>query len=81
MFCGECGTKNKSGAQFCENCGAKLQTPKKEVTVKEKKPMTQKQKMTAGIIAVVAVLVIGLFVFLGNLTSQKQLQKSYLRHL
>ncbi|MCI5553158.1 MAG: zinc-ribbon domain-containing protein [Tenericutes bacterium] len=71
MFCGECGTKNKSGAQFCENCGAKLQTPKKEVTVKEKKPMTKKQKMTAGIIAVVAVLVIGLFVFLGNLTSPK----------
>ena len=25
MFCGECGTKNTSGSQFCENCGAKLE--------------------------------------------------------
>ncbi len=25
MFCGECGTKNTGGSQFCENCGAKLE--------------------------------------------------------
>lgn len=27
MFCGECGTKNTSGSNFCEHCGAKLEVP------------------------------------------------------
>ncbi len=26
MFCAECGTKNEVGAQFCENCGNKMET-------------------------------------------------------
>lgn len=25
VFCPECGTKNPENAQFCENCGAKLE--------------------------------------------------------
>ena len=29
MFCGECGTKNETGSNFCENCGAKLENKKK----------------------------------------------------
>ena len=29
MFCGECGTKNEAGSNFCENCGAKLENKKK----------------------------------------------------
>ena len=32
MFCSECGTKNKKGDMFCQNCGAKLE----EAVVEEK---------------------------------------------
>lgn len=73
MFCGECGTKNKKGAQFCENCGAKMETPKKEVFVKEKKPMTKKNKKITGIVGLVAMIVIALCIFLGSLTSPKNI--------
>ena len=73
MFCGECGTKNKKGAQFCENCGAKMETPKKEVFVKEKKPMTKKNKIITGIVGLVAMIVIALCIFLGSLTSPKNI--------
>lgn len=38
MFCGECGTKNKKGAAFCEKCGAKLEGE----TNKEEKTKTSK---------------------------------------
>lgn len=73
MFCGECGTKNKKGAQFCENCGAKMETPKKEVFVKEKKPMTKKNKIITGVVGLVAMIVIALCIFLGSLTSPKNI--------
>lgn len=73
MFCGECGTKNKKGAQFCESCGAKMEAPEKEIVVKEKKPMTKKNKIILGIVAVVAVAVIALCVFLGSLTSPENI--------
>lgn len=73
MFCGECGTKNKKGAQFCENCGAKMETPKKEVFVKENKPMTKKNKIITGIVGLVAMIVIALCIFLGSLTSPKNI--------
>ncbi len=39
MFCGKCGTKNKSGAKFCEKCGNKLEEPEKT----KKKPKQEKQ--------------------------------------
>ena len=72
MFCGECGTKNKNGALFCENCGAKIEGAK-EVTIKEKKPLTKKSKLIIAIVSVVAVIVIGLCIFLGSLTNPKNI--------
>ena len=36
MFCGKCGTKNESGAKFCEKSGNKLEEPEKN-TNKNKK--------------------------------------------
>lgn len=73
MFCGECGTKNKKGAQFCENCGAKMETPKKEVFVKEKKPMTKKNKIITGVVGLAAIIVVASCIFLGSLTSPKNI--------
>lgn len=76
MFCGECGTKNKKGAQFCENCGKKMKVEKtttKETVVKEKQPMSKKTKTTIAIISAVAVVIIGLCIFLGTLTSPKNI--------
>ena len=35
MFCSECGTKNKKGAAFCENCGAKLKTEEAKAETKK----------------------------------------------
>ena len=40
MFRGECGTKNKKGAAFCEECGAKLEVEEKE----EKKSSSKESK-------------------------------------
>lgn len=78
MFCGECGTKNKKGAQFCENCGKKMKVEKtttKETVVKEKQPMSKKTKTTIAIISAVAVVIIGLCIFLGTLTSPKNISE------
>lgn len=72
MFCGECGTKNKNGALFCENCGAKIEGGK-NVVVKEKKPLTKKSKLIIAIVSVVAVILIGLCIFLGSLTNPKNI--------
>lgn len=41
MFCPKCGTKNLGNAQFCENCGTKLNNTKKQhftYTNERKKP-------------------------------------------
>lgn len=75
MFCGECGTKNKKGAQFCENCGAKMKVEKgtTKTEVKEKQPMSKKTKTTIAIISAVAVVVIGLCIFLSTLTNPKNI--------
>lgn len=84
MFCAECGTKNKKGAQFCENCGTKIEGAKKEVTKKEvvakdKKPMTKKNKMIVGIISVVAVVIIGLSIFLSSITNPKNIAEKFFK--
>lgn len=76
MFCGECGTKNKNGAQFCENCGAKMKVEKvttKKTEVKEKQPMSKKTKMILAIVGVVAVIIISLCIYLSTLTNPKNI--------
>lgn len=76
MFCGECGTKNEKGAQFCENCGKRMKVEKtttKEPLVKEKQPMPKKTKTTIAIVSTVAVVIIGLCIFLGTLANPKNI--------
>lgn len=85
MFCGECGAKNNKDAVFCEECGAKLREVKEE-PVKEKKTGRKKNlkklnKKNKIIIAVVAILVVGLFIgykVLEQKASPKTLVEKYL---
>ena len=75
MFCGECGTKNVKNAKFCEKCGAQIKAEKivTEKEVKEKQPMSKKTKTTLTIGGVVAVVIIGIFIFLNSLVSPKNI--------
>lgn len=73
MFCGECGTKNEKSAQFCENCGAKMEAKKIATEVKEKQPMSKKTKNILIIVSTLAVIVIGVCIFLGTLASPKNI--------
>lgn len=66
MFCGKCGTKNESGAKFCEKCGNKLEeqepkkNPKKEnKTIKEVKDKVKKvpKKLKIGIGIAIALII------------------------
>ena len=84
MFCGECGTKNKKGSKFCEECGAKLGTKeeeKEEVKVerKERKPLTKKQKTLGIILVVLVAIVFGGYKFLEYQTSPKKVVENYLK--
>lgn len=75
MFCGECGTKNVKNAKFCEKCGAQIKAEKivTEKEVKEKQPMSKKTKTTLTIGGIVAVVIIGIFIFLNSLASPKNI--------
>lgn len=81
MFCAECGTKNENGVQFCAGCGAKLaeQTEQtvQNVVVKEKKPMSKKNKMILAVVGAVAVVLIGLYIFLGSLVTPKKVAEDF----
>jgi hypothetical protein len=61
MFCGQCGTKNEDGAEFCTNCGAKLLTDidiKDGNTVPTQDANALHRKIGIIAVAVVAVLVV-----------------------
>lgn len=93
MYCGECGTKNKKGAKFCENCGADLKEEvtegQKEEIKKEssnkpkterrepKKSLTKKQKILIGVIAAVLVVIIVGYNQLKSATSPKKIVEEY----
>lgn len=95
MFCGECGTKNKKGAKFCEECGAKLETTEKEtkeekiekeevqeekpIVKKERKPISKKNKVLIIILAVIAATLFGGYKYLENETSPKKIVENYLK--
>lgn len=85
MFCGECGARNKKDAVFCEECGAKLrevkEEPVKEKETGKKKNLKKLNKKNKIIIAVVAILVVGLFIgykVLEQKASPKTLVEKYL---
>lgn len=78
MFCAECGAKNEKGAQFCEGCGAKLteQSTQKEV-VREKKPMSKKNKIILTVVCAVAVILIAAYLFVGSLVTPKKIAEDF----
>lgn len=82
MFCEECGTKNEKNAAFCEKCGHKLEVEEKVTTtkvVKPKKPMSKKQKtLTISIIAIVVIL-IGAYMFVGNMFKPDKVAVKYFK--
>ena len=57
MQCEKCGTQNKNGALYCENCGNALEM-KKQPKPKKKKGLI----IALGIIGVCAI-VLGIFLF------------------
>ena len=76
MFCGECGTKNENGAQFCEKCGSRLEVEQTVVThvAAQKKPMSKKTKVIIGVVVAVVAALIGTYMYLGSLfTPEKML--------
>lgn len=80
MFCGECGTKNEKGALFCEKCGAKLEV--EETVTKEvapKKPMSKKTKIIISVVAVLLVLLIGVYMYIGSLITPEKVALKYFK--
>lgn len=74
MFCGKCGAKNADDAQFCTGCGAKLNggqvTKSTASVVVDANNKNRKVGMIA--VAVVAVLVVALFIGLFGGRSYKK---------
>lgn len=70
-FCGKCGAKNKDGAMFCTQCGAALNTVSGggghgRVSELRKKNRDRNVGMIAAIVAAVAVVAVGIFLFGGR---------------
>ena len=80
MYCGECGAKNEKGASFCESCGARLENsnPVNNKQKKEQKPMNKKTKIIIIVVIALALVIVGLFAFLSNLTNPKNVAKDYI---
>ena len=93
MFCGECGTKNTSGSNFCEHCGAKLEvatniessstaqpanTNEQPVQpVQPAKPMDPKTKRILIIIGVILAILGGAYYYVGTLVTPKKIAENY----
>lgn len=88
MFCAECGTKNEPGAQFCENCGHKLEenvvmsgatkAPKTGKSFSTKiKEMSKKNKIISAIVTVVIVAFIIVYFVLSSITNPKNIAEKF----
>lgn len=86
MFCAECGTKNKSDAQFCESCGHKLENEKPTKTVKSKpqsgknstkKQMSKKNKIILAIVTVIVVALAIVYFILSNMTKPSTIAEKF----
>lgn len=58
MFCGKCGTQNADNAEFCTNCGAKLNKSAPAKTAAVSIPSQNDKNRKVGMIAVAAVAVV-----------------------
>lgn len=81
MFCGECGTKNKKDAQFCEKCGAKIEAEETVVThvAAPKKPMSKKTKVIIGVVVAVLVVLVGVYMYVGSLITPEKIALKYFK--
>ena len=79
MFCEECGTKNESGAAFCEKCGHKLQEVKPVKEKKPAKPMKKSTKIIMAVVAVVAVVLIGGYVYIAGTLKPEKIALKYFK--
>ena len=92
-FCEQCGAQLEPEARFCDSCGAKIeaavapapQTPPEGVyggapskPPKERKPLTQKQKIIAVCSAAAAVVLVSLIAIIVSFTGQIQV-KDYIQ--
>lgn len=88
MFCAECGTKNENGAQFCENCGHKLEVetvttttpvaPKSGKNFSTRiKEMSTKNKIISAIAIVVVVALVALYFVLNNMTKPETIAEKF----
>ena len=72
MYCNKCGTKNEDGANFCTECGAKLNNPSSDSSQSketedypaqaETNPVKKKPNRRRSRIAIIAVIVIAFLV-------------------
>lgn len=80
MFCGKCGAENQDNAEFCSNCGAKLNKVVKPNTAAVSLPDKNNKNRKVGIIAVAAaavvIIILGIFLFGGR--SYKATIKKYI---
>lgn len=84
MFCAECGTKNESGAQFCENCGHKIEnavvtttTPKGNKNVTPRKRMSKKSKIITATITIIVILLIAVYFILHSMTKPETIAEKF----
>lgn len=70
MFCGKCGAKNTDNAEFCANCGAKLNkstsTRTAAVSLVTQNDKNRKVGMIAVVVVVVLVIILGVVLFGGR---------------
>lgn len=65
MFCGKCGTKNEDNAEFCRNCGSKLKNST-TITMPIQDDKNRKVGMIAVAVAAVLIILLGIFLFGGR---------------
>lgn len=88
MFCAECGTKNETGAQFCENCGHKIEVETVAATTTvapnsgksfstKIKEMSKKNKIISVIAIVLVVALITVYLVLNNMTKPEKIAEKF----
>lgn len=70
MFCGKCGAENQDNAEFCTNCGAKLnkgvKTNATTVSLSSQNDKNRKVGIIAVAVAAVVIIILGIFLFGGR---------------